>query len=386
MVLIQGNNGQGKSNLLEAIYILAIAKSPRAATERELVHREAFTEEAHSQVSATVRRDSEDLRLQIDYWSSPTAGEDSGDSVRGTVPEGTRVQRRIRVNGLPRRSSDLVGQLTAVMFSAGDLELVYGPPVVRRRYMDILISQLDRDYLRALQRYQRIVYQRNHLLRRVRDGGSRAEELGFWDDELVREGAYVIAQRSRTVRALSDLASPVHGQLTGGIENLELVYLPSVSIDADGSDDALAGAFRHSIEVRREREIAQGATTSGPHRDDLQLLIDALDAGMYASRGQSRTAVLAMKLAEAAYLRQERGNEPIVLLDDVLSELDGARRAHVLDRAGTYEQCFITTTDADFIEDRFLSRMTRLTIEDASVRPMTMAGSPGLAPSASGSP
>ena len=375
MVLIQGDNGQGKSNLLEAIYILAIAKSSRASSERDLIHQGVAPEEAYAQVSATVRQGSEDLRLRMDYQAVQPAGDNSVKA--GGAAESTAVRKGIRVNGVPRRASDLVGQMTAVMFSADDLELVYGSPSTRRRYLDILISQLDREYLRTLQRYQRVVYQRNHLLRMVRQGRSNTNELGFWDDELVREGSYIVAARSRAVRTLSDLAGPVHRELSGGTEQLDTVYLPSFDIAVNGLPEAVSEAFRASIEARRDRELVQGATLSGPHRDDLRIRIDSMEAGAFASRGQSRTAVLAMRLAEAAHLAEQRGSGPIVLLDDVLSELDAVRRAQVLDRAETYEQCFITATDLEHIEERFLSRMAIMRIDDAGIRPMTVSGSTG---------
>ena len=371
MVLVQGGNGQGKSNLLEAIYILAIAKSPRASSERDLIHLSATPEEAYAQVSATVREGSEDLRLRMDYQAVQPAGDANNDA-------GTTVRKGIRVNGVPRRASDLVGQMTAVLFSADDLELIYGSPSTRRRYLDILISQLDREYLRTLQRYQKVVYQRNHLLRMVREGRSSVEELGFWDDELVHEGSYIISTRSRTVRTLSDLAGPVHRELTAGTEQLDIAYLPSIYIVTDSPTEAVSESFRASIDDRRERELAQGVTLSGPHRDDLQFHINGMDAGAFASRGQSRTAVLAMRLAEAGHLAEHRASGPIVLLDDVLSELDVARRAHVLDRAAAYEQCFITTTDLKYIEERFLSRMAIMKIEDAGIKPVTITDTNGV--------
>ena len=277
------------------------------------------------------------------------------------------VQKYVRVNGVPRRASDLVGQVMAVMFSADDLQLVYGSPAVRRRYLDILISQLDRRYLRALQRYQRVMAQRNHLLRMIRSGGSRMDELDYWNDELVSEGRYLMLERGRTVRELSRQAGPIHSELTGQGESLELVYRPSVSSDTDDSLEALGEKLHAALHEQRAREIAQGVTLSGPHRDDLQLLIDGVDVGVYASRGQSRTATLAMRLAEAQYLADRRGQRPILLLDDVLSELDAARRNHVLDRVSDYEQCFITTTGADPIEERFLSQMRRVSVRSGRV-------------------
>ena len=364
MVLVHGENGQGKSNLLEAIYVLAIAKSPRASADRELIRWQSTQSGGHSQVLATAQRGADQTRVQIDFQTVPAPDEGQEDR-KGDLSQGAvSVQKHIRVNGVPRRASELVGLINAVMFSAEDLELVYGPPALRRRYLDILISQLDRQYLRALQRYQRVVYQRNHLLRMVRNGRSGAGELSFWDDKLATEGEQVMVKRARTVRRLSDLAGPIHEGLTGNGEGLELRYRPSVPVEDQGLENGLAGALRRTMEASRDREIAQGVTMSGPHRDDLSLLLDGRDAGVFASRGQARTVALAMRLAEAAHMMSERRQEPILLLDDVLSELDKARRAQVLGAASQYEQCFITTADLDSIEGRFLSGMHRFAVRD----------------------
>ncbi len=376
MVLVQGENGQGKSNLLEAIYLLSIAKSARATADREMVRWQSGDEETYSRVAATIQQDGEPLRVQIDFKGIPSSNDAADDTEYSpdhrNGPESRQVQKYIRINGVPRRASDLVGQVNAVMFTANDLELVYGPPSLRRRYLDILISQVDRAYLRALQRYQRVVYQRNHLLKRVRERSSHIDELEFWDGELVAEGKYIIAHRLHAIQRLSELARPIHEELTGNGEIFALEYRPSVDIGSNETEEAIAEDFRREIVARRQKEIAQGVTIIGPHRDDLQLLIDGMDAGMYASRGQSRTAVLAMKLAEVRYMMTQRRQEPILLLDDVLSELDAVRRAHVLDRIGEYQQCFITTADVDSIEDRFLSRMSRFVVQRGRIEPVEL--------------
>ena len=372
MVLLQGRNGQGKSNFLEAIYILAIAKSPRASADRELVRQQSPQTDPYSQISAVVQRNGEAVRVQIDLRSLPAdPGREQpanapGDRQREPAPN--QIQKQIRVNGVPRRASDMIGSVNAVMFSAHDMELVYGSPSARRRYLDIMISQTDSRYLRAAQRYQRVTYQRNHLLRMVREGRSRPEELTYWDGQLVTEGTYILARRLETARVLSEVAASVHGELTES-ESLRLGYRASVPAEAGQSEKKLADALLEAIESRREREIAQGVTLSGPHRDDLQVSIDGMDATVYASRGQSRTAVLAMKLAEAAYLRDRRQVEPILLLDDVLSELDAPRRAQVLERASQYSQCFITTTGLESIELELLSEMSRFVVERGTLRP-----------------
>ena len=358
-MVVQGDNGQGKSNLLESIYMLAIAKSPRVSTDRELLRRQASDLLIYSRVAALVRSDGQDLKLQIDFGVAGTSEVDVGGAQ--SLPS---LQKRFRVNGAPRRASELVGHLNAVMFTAQDLDVVYGSPAVRRRYLDILISQVDRAYLGALQRYQRVLYQRNHLLKRLREGPARTDELEVWNDRLIVEAKYVMARRAETVDALSELAAPVHLELAGNDEQLGLSYKPSVPVDPDSSEDGIAEQLRNALDERRGREIAQGMTVCGPHRDDFELLVDGMEAAAYASRGQSRTAVLSMRLAEAQHLKDRRREEPVLLLDDVLSELDANRREHVLRRAAGYEQCFVTTSDPASASDALLANATRLTVRD----------------------
>ena len=365
MVLVHGANGQGKSNLLEALYMLAIAKSSRASTDRELVRWHAASERSHAQVSATAQRTNGNVRVQLDFTPVADAfvpGPELGDGKEepGTTP----VQKLVRINGVPRRASDLVGEINAVLFTAQDLELVLGSPSVRRRYLDILVSQLDRQYMRELQHYQRVLTQRNHLLKSIRETRSQTSELDYWDDEMVTAGAHVMSKRARAISDLNELAAPVLQELSGGTETLRLVYLPSVEIDAGTSDEDAQQAIRHGLESQRGREVAQGFTALGPHRDDLQMLLDDIDVALYASRGQCRTVVLAMKLAEASYLMDRAGQEPVLLLDDVLSELDADRRDRVLDRASKYEQCFITAADTEPVGDRYLRRMARLLVRE----------------------
>ena len=370
-VLVHGANGQGKSNLLEALYLLAVAKSPRASADRELV-RQPVRDETHGQVSATAVRDTDEVRVQIDFVITPAAAGSDGVDAASKSREPS-VRKLVRVNGLTRRQSDLLGEINAVMFTAQDLELVYGAPPVRRRYLDILISQLDRRYLRSLRRYESVLYQRNHLLKMVREGRSQAQELGFWTDELVTEAGYVLVRRAKVVDTLSGLAGPLYQELTDGdIEHAELVYRPGIAGPSEWSEQAVSEGLRRELELQSSREIAQGFTTSGPHRDDLGLSLNGMDAGHFASRGQARTIALAMKLAEASYLEEQRRQQPILLLDDVLSELDSSRRSRVLKRAAHYQQTFISTTDpqsigGDFLRDSQILAVERGRVETAGV-------------------
>ena len=365
LVLLYGSNGQGKTNILEAIYLLAVVKSPRASSDRDLVRREALERGEHSQVSAVVQRDGVPLRVAIGLQR---ASADPSAPAGATEQVGGAIQKQVRVNGAPRRVSDLVGEVNAVLFTAQDMGIVLGPPSSRRRYVDILISQVDNRYLRLLQKYQQVMSQRNQLLKAVRDGRSQPEELEFWDGELVESGAYIMQRRASTIGAVSELAAPLHEELSGGGEGLQIVYRPSVGSDAD--EQGLVDAMKEALERSRPREIAQGFTVVGPHRDDLLMLLDGLDAGSSASRGQCRTLVLALKLAEASFLRDERGQEPVLLLDDILSELDADRRARVLDRAGLYQQCLITAATLESVDRLFIDRMSKFRVADGKVSPL----------------
>ena len=337
MVLVEGGNGQGKSNLVEALYLLAIGKSLRAATERELVRwQPPSATETYTHVMAAVEHDSGATRVQVDFRSSPPADETVQQP--GESPPAGHVQKYVRVNGAPRRASDLVGELPAVLFTAQDLDLVFGSPSVRRRYLDILLSQLDRQYLRAAQRYQRVVAQRNQVLKALAERRAKPDELEFWSGQAAETGGYMMAVRAETVAALSPLAQRLYGAMSGGEERCELVYAPSVDMPSSPGAEACEAAIRNAMEERLGREIAQGHTVTGPHRDDLLVRIGGMPAGQYASRGQGRTAVLAMKLAEAANLRDTGVRPPVLLLDDVMSELDAGRRAHVLEQAADYRQ------------------------------------------------
>ena len=372
MILLEGANGQGKSNLLEAAYLLAIAKSNRASMDREMVRSEArIGPQPHAQILAHLTLADGDVRLQVDFSPSGNSGNPHSEAETATS-EAAVFHKSFRVNGVGRRASRVVGVLNAVMFGAEDLELVYGTPSIRRRYLDILISQLDDRYLRSLQRYHKILAQRNHLLKRIRHRSASPDELQFWDVELIAEASFIIEQRAKTLANLNDIVAPLHSELAGADDMLELVYRPSIDIPQEVTVDVAAEILTEGLADERSREIAQGFTILGPHRDDVEPQIAGMQASAYASRGQVRTVVLAMKLAEAEHLKRRRGQEPVLLLDDVLSELDSGRRNLVLDKAATYQQCFITTAEPDIIRPERLSQMHRFDVKLGSVKAISI--------------
>lgn len=377
-MLLHGDNGQGKSNLLEALYFLAVPKSQRAEHDRDLLNWSHSSDpQAHTQVAATIHRDGEQQRVQIDLLASPSAATSRAQDIlpaaeepSDTKRDGPAVQKLIRVNGAPRRAAELVGEFNAVMFSAQDMDIVYGPPPVRRRYLDVLLSQQDRAYLRTLQRFQRVLAQRNRLLKRIRERQSKPGELDLWDEKLAADGSSIMVRRMAALRNLSASSRTLYAELAASGEEVGLEYLPGIPSGALEADaQAVHVQLRQAFARGRDREIAQGFTLSGPHRDDFRVLIGGEDAARYGSRGQARTAVLALKLAEAQYLSDRRGQSPVLLLDDVLSELDAARRRKVLDKAEAYDQAFVTTAEPGLVDPGRLSRAARFVVGNGTVEP-----------------
>ena len=372
--IVLGENAQGKSNLLEAIHLLATMRSPRTTSDSELIRRQADTlgGQPVGRLVAEVEAKAGPLRLEMVVVGR------SGEPVRlsGEPGSAARASKTVRVNGLPRRLSEAVGQLAAVLFAAHDMEMVVGPPSLRRRYLDIAISQVDGAYLRALQRYAKVLLQRNHLLKRLQDGAARREELAFWDEQLVSEGSVIVEARALAASTVGPLAASDHADLSDGREELTLRYQPHLGSGTEGPQAAhlereeVAAAFARELRRCSEREVRAGATILGPHRDDLLVQLDGVSAAAFASRAQQRTIALALRLAEARFLRQRRGDSPVLLLDDVLSELDGRRRASVLAAVAEYEQVLITATDLDRFSPDFLARAALFRVAAGSVEPV----------------
>ena len=364
-----GPNAQGKTTLLEAVYLLCIARSFRAENEREVVSFEAAKEGKQALVDGTIEKDGQRLRVIVGYQpvqrrSTPLGQEDNGLDYN--------VRKEIRVNRLRRTAGELIGEVNAVLFSAADIDLIQGPPSGRRRFLDILLSQADYLYLKALQRYHRVVQQRNQLLRLLRDGRADGDELAFWDDELVREGAWITWRRYEAMRELTPACGRHHEDLSGPAENLEVEYRPSVPPAGDVTE--IEGKFREALAAAFHRERARPITAVGPHRDDFNLMINGADMGIFASRGQARTLALTLRLAEAEFLASARGEGPVVLLDDALSEMDGFRRRRLLEKATQYEQVLITTTDLEQVNDFFGSKAHYFFVSNGEVRPSDQYG------------
>jgi len=317
---IVGPNGVGKTNLLEAIVLLSILKSYRTVSDAETIR---FGEEFAKIVGRIEHRESR---------TAPKTNRDSRgtghDELEVVISKGAKKAKR---NGAAKPLSQLIGTLKTVLFSPEQLDIVTGPPRRRRRFWDSLLSQVDHRYTRELIEYQRSLHQRNALLIRIRERRASPAELAFWDDQLIKAAAVIHEERKRLVDALNRLLPPLYQAIAGSPDVLSL--LPRFSrLSAE------------SLTAKRPDDIAFGVTTIGPHRDNFTLAIGVRDLAQFGSRGEWRSALFALKAAEREYLAQETKTEPVLLLDDVFSELDRDRRERLLSQVGE-GQMLLTATD-----------------------------------------
>ncbi|MEN9937060.1 MAG: hypothetical protein RLZZ387_3639 [Chloroflexota bacterium] len=366
--LFYGPNAAGKTTILEALYFLATTRSPRAGADREVVRFEAQGDigvPPFARLVCDVRRADGSVRLEVVVQRRT---DEDGQLVGASV-------KTVRVDRRAVRALDLVGNLRVVLFTPSDVELVTGSPAERRRYLDITLSQLDGRYVRTLSHYQKVVQQRNSLLRSWREARrvprNADDELAFWDRELAMSGAFVLRERLRAVDELNALAGPIYRDVTARDVPLVARYQSSVvGFDPGADERGVETAFLAHLQRVRDEEIGRGQTVLGPHRDDLLLSVGDVSVGTYGSRGQQRSATLALKLGEAELMRRRSGEAPVLLLDDLLSELDAERRAHLLaaiDRPD--QQTLVTATGTEEFDAAFLKRAKKMRVEAGKLYP-----------------
>ncbi|WP_343210235.1 DNA replication/repair protein RecF [Anaerolentibacter hominis] len=317
--ILFGDNAQGKTNILEAIYLGSTTRSHRGNKDRELIH--LGREESHIRIE--MRREEIGHRIDIHLKRNKAKG--------------------AAIDGMPiRKSSELVGFMNVVFFSPEDLSMVKNGPGERRRFVDMELCQLDKVYLNFLSGYNRTVQQRNNLLKQISFKPSLMDTLSIWDEQLVQYGNQVIEGRKKFITCLNDVIRDIHYQLSGEKEEIHIQYVPSVDKDE----------FLTKLEQGRERDIALKTTNTGPHRDDLVFYINDLDIRRFGSQGQVRSATLSLKLAEIELVKRMTGHKPILLLDDVLSELDRTRQKQLLNGIQDIQVIITCTGMEEFIRDR----------------------------------
>jgi len=384
VIVLVGSNAQGKTSLLEAIYFLAALTSFQTHADRQMVSfiaaREARKQVSVARLVAEFQRGKSSQRLEARLIMEPTG------------VNGVRLRKEVLLDGVKKSLGDAIGHFNAVVFVPQMSQILEGGPDERRRYLNLTLAQTVPAYVRALSEYSQALSQRNALLKALNERGSvlrqaqDSEQLGVWDEALARLGAQIILWRIRAIQEIEDLAAPILLQLTRGKEVLHLSYQPAFDplpqpegqlglnldtpVDRSGLEleDIRAGFVERLARIRKE-EIARGMTTIGPHRDELRFLANSVDLGNYGSRGQIRTTLLALKLAEVNWMKARTGEWPVILLDEVMAELDLERRADLLTYLGESEQVLFTTTDLNLFTPQFAQQAEIWKVQGGTIQP-----------------
>ena len=348
--VLVGDNGAGKSNILEAVYLLSTTKSQRVGSETELIKQG----EEFSKVQCEIATDPSDPRNDTTRRAFGTVviASEAKQSLEVTMQIlDNQFTKRVKVNRVPRRSVDFIGNLPAVIFYPSDINMVTGSPSLRRWHLDMGLAQIDPDYKKALSLYEQFLISRNRVLKRIREGLSRKDELDYWTEGLVKEADIISEKRQIFFDFVNNLVTE--------LGEYKFKYVPSI-------------VTLEKLNITNGREVAAAATLIGPHRDDYEVQIrnskfEIRNLSKFGSRGEQRTATLAFKLALLEYMALILGKRPVLLLDDVFSELDASHRAHVVEVVSR-QQTIIATVELENIPQEFLDSARILTIENGKIK------------------
>ncbi|WP_078578642.1 DNA replication/repair protein RecF [Salipaludibacillus agaradhaerens] len=344
--VILGENAQGKTNLMEAIYVLALAKSHRTPRDKELIR----WDQPFAKVEGHLTNRNGPLHMEVVF------------SNKG---------KKVKLNHIEKkRLSDYIGSCNIVMFAPEDLTLVKGSPQVRRRFLDMEMGQIYNIYLYHLSQYHKVLKQRNQWLKDVQQRKINADAtmLEVMTEQLVQSAAQVITKRYEFLEKLQSWARQVHDEISHGKEELDVVYNPSSHVSEDMDLSTMMITLQEQYHGLQEREMQRGTTLIGPHRDDLTLLVNGRDIQTYGSQGQQRTTALSLKLAEIELIKEKTGDYPILLLDDVLSELDDQRQSHLLNTIKGKVQTFVTTTSVGGIDHELMKEADTFYVTDGIIQ------------------
>ncbi len=339
--VIIGENAQGKTNLMEAIYCLAFTKSHRTSKEKELIQ----WNEDYAKIEGRITKRNQSIPLEIVISSKG---------------------KKAKLNHLEqKRLSDYIGALNLVMFAPEDLTLVKGPPQTRRRFIDMELGQIQATYIYHLAQYQKILKQRNSLLKQLqRRESSQVTMLEVLTDQLIQHAAIILHKRFIFLKLLRRWAASIHYQISHELEELEIRYDASIPVMEEDSQEQMEASYAQKFQDIQAKEIERGTTLAGPHRDDLIFYVNGMNVQTYGSQGQQRTTALSLKLAEIELIHNEIGEYPILLLDDVLSELDDFRQSHLLNTIQGKVQTFVSTTNVDGINHETLKKAEIFHVKD----------------------
>ena len=385
--LLHGANAQGKTNLLEALYYLATTRSPHAGQDSQMINWEALEIPEPlivGRLVATIVTKNKTRTVEMRLIR-----ERKGHGQFSFRREALVNQRKVRL-------MDMLGQLQVVMFLPEDVNLITGSPNKRRRYLNVMLCQIDPHYCRTLSQYNKALEQRNAVLRRLAEGQGNLDMLAIFSERLVELGSQIYARRATFFAEIGRETQRIHYEnLTGGRESLRIGYLPRLQIGQNGSNrklavelaawlynqqadlEAIGHRFAGELAVSQTADIARGTTSIGPHRDDWCFWINGRYLGDYGSRGQQRSAILAMKMAEIERISRLNGETPVLLLDEVLAELDGQRREMLLETIQNVEQAIMTSTDPTMFSADFLAHACSMTVTTGRIQ-VDANGAPSL--------
>lgn len=339
-----GENAQGKTNVLESIYVLAMAKSHRTSNEKELIR----WEKDYGKIKGEIKKRHVSFPLELLI---------------------TKKGKKGKVNHIEQtKLSNYIGQINVVMFAPEDLNIVKGSPQVRRRFIDMEIGQISPVYLHELLTFQKLLKQRNQLLKSYQEKKKIDEVLfDIYTKQYIQSAVQIIRKRFEFVDLLQEWAEKIHSGISQGMEKLQIIYFTTKGIEKNWSVNEMTTYLTEQLTQVREKERERGLTLIGPHRDDLQFLVNGYDVQTYGSQGQQRTTALSLKLAEIELIKQETGESPILLLDDVLSELDDFRQSHLLNTIQGEVQTFVTTTSVDGIHHETLQHAKMFHVKQGKI-------------------
>jgi DNA replication and repair protein RecF len=381
VILLTGDNAQGKTSVLEAIYFMAAFTSFQTHTDRQLVNFiEARKTLAVGRLVAEYVRGPAKHRLEVRLV------------VEAVGATGQRLRKEILLDGVKRPLAEVIGHFNAVIFVPQMTQIIEGGPEARRRYLNLALAQSVPGYARQLNEYGEALTQRNALLKNLAERGGDQSQLDFWDESIARTGASIILRRIEAIQEIEKLAARLHNELTHASEVLRLHYQPaydpylpgngqialalSTPVQRNGLDENdIRQGFLEALQRGRSEEIRRGVTVLGPHRDELRFLANGIDLSDFGSRGQVRTAMLALKLAEIEWMKTRTGQWPVLLLDEVLVELDGQRRQDLLACLDRVEQAVLTTTDLQSFAPDFIEKAEVWQVEGGEVRKKEVEGS-----------
>ncbi|WP_409303566.1 DNA replication/repair protein RecF [Peribacillus sp. SCS-155] len=342
--VILGENAQGKTNVMESIFVLAMAKSHRTSNDKELIR----WDEEYAKIEGRVRKANTSIPLELII------------SKKGKKAKTNHIEQQ--------RLSQYVGNMNVVMFAPEDLNLVKGNPQVRRRFIDMEIGQVSPVYLHDMSQYQKILQQRNHYLKLLQlRKQTDTTMLDVLTEQFIHYAVKVIERRFHFLTLLQSWAEPIHSGISRNLEMLKIQYKPSIDVSESMELTKMIEVFQEKFVSIRNREIERGVTLIGPHRDDLAFFVNGRDVQTFGSQGQQRTTALSLKLAEIELIHSEIGEYPILLLDDVLSELDDYRQSHLLNTIQGKVQTFVTTTSVEGIDHQTLKEASTFYVTQGSL-------------------